>query len=283
MNVVTEITELRATLDSTRASGATVGLVPTMGFLHQGHLSLMTRSVADNDLTLTTIFVNPLQFGEGEDLAAYPRDLERDTELCAGEGVDIVFAPTVDEMYPEPIATTVTVGEVAAPMEGAARPGHFAGVATVVAKLFNIAGTCRAYFGEKDWQQLAVIRRMAADLSFPVEVVGCPIVREADGLACSSRNIYLEPDEREAAAVLSRALRAGVESVDAGERDPDAVRAVVAELIGAEPLVAEPDYIEVVDAHTLARQPTLAGEIRLLVAARVGRARLIDNMGAVAS
>src|SRR5581483_7373625 len=179
-----------------------------MGYLHEGHRSLMAQSVGERDVTLVTIFVNPLQFGANEDLASYPRDLDRDLVMCDAAGVDVVLHPSVEEMYPygTPTLTTVTVAGVSAAMEGASRPTHFAGVATVVAKLFNIAGPCRAYFGEKDWQQLAVIRRMAADLSFPVEVVGCPTVREPDGLAMSSRNVYLTPEERAAAPVLHWAL-----------------------------------------------------------------------------
>jgi pantoate--beta-alanine ligase len=201
--------------------------------------------------------------------------------MCSDEGIDIVLHPSVDEMYPAglPLLTTVTVDEVSATMEGASRPTHFAGVATVVAKLFNIAGSCHAYFGQKDWQQLTVIRRMAADLSFPVDVVGCPTVREGDGLAMSSRNAYLTPDERAAAPVLHWALVAGAAAISAGERDPAKVRQLVSDLIWAEPL-AELDYVDVVDAATLRRVDPLQGELRLLAATRFGRARLIDNEGA---
>jgi pantoate--beta-alanine ligase len=241
----------------------------------------MERSVGERDATLVTIFVNPLQFGAGEDLSSYPRDFERDAAMCEAAGVDVVLLPSVEEMYPQgtPTLTTVTVAAVSAPMEGAARPTHFAGVATVVAKLFAIAGPCRAYFGEKDWQQLAVVRRMAADLSFPVEVVGCPTLREPDGLAMSSRNVYLTAEERAAAPVLHRALLAGVEAIDRGERDPAAVRAVMAAVVAAEPL-AQLEYAEVVDAATLQEIDPLAGNLRLLAAARFGRGRLIDNEGA---
>ncbi|HEX2381302.1 MAG TPA: pantoate--beta-alanine ligase [Acidimicrobiales bacterium] len=281
MRVLETIAETRAALDAARRDGKSIGLVPTMGYLHAGHLSLMHRSAAERDVTVVTVFVNPLQFGANEDLASYPRDFERDAAMCDNAGVDIVVHPSVDEMYPAglPLLTTITVDEISAAMEGASRPTHFAGVATVVAKLFNIAGMCRAYFGEKDWQQLAVIRRMAADLSFPVEVVGCPTVREVDGLAMSSRNAYLAPDERAAAPVLHWALVAGAAAIAAGERDPTRVRALVTELIEAEPL-AELDYAEVVDARTLRGVDPLAGEVRLLAATRFGRARLIDNEGA---
>jgi pantoate--beta-alanine ligase len=252
-----------------------------MGYLHAGHRSLMDRSVAERDVTLVTIFVNPLQFGANEDLASYPRDLERDTAMCEAAGVDLVLHPSVEEMYPHgtPTLTTVTVAEISAPMEGAARPTHFAGVATVVAKLFAIAGTCHAYFGEKDWQQLAVVRRMAADLSFPVEVVGCPTLREPDGLAMSSRNVYLSADQRAAAPALHGALLAGRWAIEAGERNAAAVREVMRAAIAAVP-EAVVDYLEVVDAATLQPVDPLAGELRLLGAARFGKARLIDNVGA---
>jgi pantoate--beta-alanine ligase len=281
VRLVTTIAEARAVLDAARAEDRTVGLVPTMGYLHAGHRSLMDRSIAERDVTFVTIFVNPLQFGAGEDLASYPRDIERDTAMCEEAGVDLVLHPSVEEMYPHgtPTLTTVTVDTISAPMEGAARPTHFAGVATVVAKLFAIAGTCHAYFGEKDWQQLAVVRRMAADLSFPVEVVGCPTLREPDGLAMSSRNVYLTPEERAAAPVLHRALLSGVEVIDAGATDPATVRELMAAIIEAEPL-AKLDYAEVVDAETLQEVDPLAGNLRLLAAARFGRGRLIDNEGA---
>ena len=282
MQVLTTIAETRTLLDKARAEGKTVGLVPTMGYLHEGHRSLMDRSVGARDVTLVTIFVNPLQFGANEDLETYPRDFDRDAAMCDAAGVNVVLHPSVEEMYPfgTPTLTSVSVAEVSAPMEGESRPTHFAGVATVVAKLFNIAGPSHAYFGEKDWQQLAVIRRMAADLSFPVEVVGCPTVREPDGLAMSSRNAYLTAEERVAAPVLHWALVAGAADVAAGERDPAKVRALVADLIHAEPL-AKLDYAEVVGAETLQELDPLVGKLRLLAAVRFGRARLIDNCGVV--
>ena len=284
MQVLTTIAETRSVLDKARADGRSVGLVPTMGYLHAGHRTLMDRAVSAHDVTLVTIFVNPLQFGANEDLSTYPRDFDRDAAMCEAAGVDVVLHPSVEEMYPfgTPTLTSVSVAEVSSPMEGASRPTHFAGVATVVAKLFNIAGPCHAYFGEKDWQQLAVIRRMAADLSFPVEVVGCPTVREADGLAMSSRNAYLTPEERAAAPVVHWALVAGAAAIAAGERDPSRVRALVADLIAAEPL-ADLDYAEVVDAATLQEVDPLVGKLRLLAAVRFGRARLIDNEGATAA
>jgi pantoate--beta-alanine ligase len=272
------IAELGPLLDGERAAGRSVGLVPTMGYLHDGHLALMRRARAEADVVVASIFVNPLQFGAGEDLEAYPRNLDRDGRLADAAGVDVLFVPSADEMFPEPVLTTVSVAQVSEPLEGAARPHHFDGVATVVAKLFAIVGTCRAYFGEKDFQQLAVVRRLARDLSLPVEVVGCPTVREHDGLAMSSRNSYLTPDEREAAPVVYRALRAGMAAILAGERDPAAVGALMGQIIEAEPL-AQLDYAEVVDADSFRIPDPLAGNLRLLAAVRFGRARLIDNVG----
>ncbi|MCU1453883.1 MAG: pantoate--beta-alanine ligase [Acidimicrobiales bacterium] len=281
MQTHTTIASLRSTLDRARAGGARVGLVPTMGFLHAGHVSLLERAVADNDVAAATLFVNPLQFGAGEDLAAYPRDLPRDAALVAAAGVDHLFTPTVEEMYPTPVLTSVSVAGITERFEGASRPTHFAGVATVVAKLFAIAGPCRAYFGEKDFQQVAVVRRMAADLSLPVEVVACPTVREPDGLALSSRNVYLTAEERAAAPVLHRALSAGAAAVTAGERSASVVRDLMRDLIAAEPL-AQLDYVDVVDAATLAPVEPLVGALRLLAAARFGKARLLDNLGVLA-
>lgn len=260
--VVDTIEGFRKVLDAERAEGRTVGLVPTMGYLHEGHASLMRRAAQECDVVATTIFVNPLQFAPTEDLSNYPRDLERDLAIVADVGVAYVFTPSADEMYPGRVLTSVHVDEVSEGMEGASRPTHFDGVATVVTKLFAIAGACRAYLGEKDWQQLQVVRTLVRDLSFPVDVVLCPIVREDDGLAMSSRNVYLSPDQRRAATVLYRALLAG-------SREPERAADVMADVIRSEPL-AELDYAEAV--HD-------GDEIRLLVAARVGSTRLIDNMG----
>ena len=278
--IVTSIAELRAALDAERAAGRSVGFVPTMGYLHDGHGSLIEAAAAANDVTFVSIFVNPLQFAPGEDLEAYPRDLEADAALSVAAGAALIFAPSVEEMYAEPILTNVHVNTVSDPLEGRHRPTHFDGVSTVVSKLFAIAGPCRAYFGEKDWQQLAIVRRMASDLSFPVEVVGCPIVREADGLAMSSRNVYMTSDERAQAVILHRALRHGVEVIEAGERDPDVVERAITTMIERQP-AAEIDYVGVVDATTLLELAPLAGEVRLLTATRFGKARLLDNMGVV--
>jgi pantoate--beta-alanine ligase len=279
LSTVSTIADLRARLDAARAGGQRVGFVPTMGYLHEGHASLMRAARADSGLVVTSIFVNPLQFGAGEDLDAYPRDLAGDSARAEAEGVDLLFVPTGSEMYPEgQVRTTVSVADVSAPLEGRARPTHFAGVATVVAKLFSIVGPCRSYFGEKDFQQVAVVRQMVHDLSMPVDVVACPTVREPDGLALSSRNAYLTADERAAAPVVHAALQVGRMAIDAGERDPAKVRALMADLIAAEPL-ARIDYAEVVDARTLQAVDPLAGELRLLAAVRFGKARLIDNLG----
>jgi pantoate--beta-alanine ligase len=278
MDVVATIAEVRARTDAARAAGRTVGFVPTMGYLHEGHTSLMDAARRDCDLVVASIFVNPLQFGAGEDLASYPRDLPRDLALAEAAGVDLVLAPSVEEMYPRPVLTTVTVDDITARFEGASRPTHFAGVATVVAKLFAIVGAGRAYFGEKDWQQVCVVRRMVADLSLPVEVVACPTHREDDGLARSSRNVYLSDAERAAAPVLHRALQRGAELIAEGERDPAFVEAAMAQLVTNEPLVRL-DYAAAVEASSLASPAVLAGEVRLLIAARVGTPRLLDNVG----
>jgi len=274
----TTIRGLRERLSGVRAAGRTVGFVPTMGFLHAGHRSLVERARAENDVVVVSIFVNPLQFSPGEDFDDYPRDLDRDLEMCAKAGADLVFVPDGREMYPEPMATTVRLGTLADVLCGACRAGHFDGVATVVAKLFSIVGECSAYFGEKDFQQLTIVSRMAADLSLPVRVVGCGTVREPDGLALSSRNAYLSEAERSQAPVLRRALEAGAALVQSGETDPAAVEAEMASVIAGAPL-AEIDYTAAVPASTLTADGPLRGDVRLLVAVRFGKARLIDNIG----
>jgi pantoate--beta-alanine ligase len=265
VELIETIAAFGKTLDAERLAGRRVGLVPTMGYLHEGHAALVRQAAAECDVVAVTIFVNPLQFAAGEDLSSYPRDLDGDRRTAEAAGAEYLFVPEVTEMYPGEVHTTVSVAGESDGLEGASRPSHFAGVATVVAKLFNIAGPSRAYFGEKDWQQLQVVRRMVDDLSFPIEVVGCPIVRDGDGVALSSRNVYLSTTERAAAPVLRRALMAGRDALSNGRSPADAA-ALMAELISAEPL-AQLDYAEVV------------GD-RLLVAARFGTTRLIDNMGA---
>lgn len=277
---------LRKELDRERAAGRTVGLVPTMGALHPGHASLVRRSAAECDVTAVTVFVNPLQFATGEDLSRYPRDLAADLATAAEAGATLVFAPPVEEMFPGGrSATTVRVAGLSDGLEGASRPGHFEGVATVVARLFNLAGPCRAYFGEKDFQQLAVVRRMVADLALPVQVIGCRTVRDHDGVAWSSRNAYLSAGERRAAPVLLRALRAGAEvlATPGGPHPGAEVRRAMARLVAAEPL-ALPDYAEVVDPDTLTPLDVIpAGtEVRLVVAAWIGGTRLIDNLAVTA-
>ena len=285
MRTVTTASAWRAAIERARLGGARVGLVPTMGALHDGHRSLLARARAECGFVTASIFVNPLQFGDPEDIEKYPRTLDADLAQCAVAGVDVVFAPPVREMYPDwprPVATTVTVSEVGDQWEGASRPGHFDGVATVVAKLFSLAGPCRAYFGEKDFQQLAVVRRMAADLSLPVEIVPCETVREPDGLALSSRNVRLSVEQRRAAVVLSRALGAGQAAVTAGMDSPAQLSVVMQGVVATEPLVTL-DYAVAVDAATLA-EPTAVtdpGSLRLLIAATVGPVRLIDNAPAV--
>lgn len=249
-----------------------------MGALHAGHASLMRRAAAECDVVAASIFVNPLQFAPTEDLANYPRDLDGDRAEAGAAGASYLFTPAQREMFPEPPVTIVRVPTNA--LEGAVRPGHFDGVATIVTKLFALAGPCRAYFGEKDYQQLAVIRRLTTDLSLPVKIVACPTVRAADGLALSSRNAYLTSDERAAAPTLYRALQAGRALVeDGGTIDADAVRAVMAEVIARQPRLAL-DYAEVVDPVDLSPLATIGGPVRLLVAAGIGSTRLIDNMGA---
>ena len=279
MEVTGKVERLRELCDRTRGTGGSVGFVPTMGALHQGHLSLVRRARSECGLVVMSIFVNPLQFGAGEDYRDYPRDLDADAELAEREGVDIVFVPEDGVMYPraEP-PTTVDPGPLGEVLEGVSRPGHFRCVCTVVAKLFNMVGPCTAYFGEKDFQQLAIIRSMVRDLDFSVDVEACPTVREPDGLATSSRNAYLSPAERRAATCLYRALTRASEVVAHGERDANVVKAEMAKVIGAEPL-ARIDYVAVVDEeHGFQGTDTIDGPVRALVAARFGSTRLIDNL-----
>jgi pantoate--beta-alanine ligase len=278
--LIESIGDLRAYLDAARGRGHTVGFVPTMGAFHEGHRSLMRAARVNHDTVAVSLFVNPLQFGPTEDLDRYPKDREGDLAAAAAEGVDVVFAPPVEEMYPgfpAPPLTTVSVAGLTEGLCGSSRPGHFDGVATVVTKLFSIVGPSTAYFGKKDAQQLAVVRRMATDLCLPVEIVGCPLVREPDGLAMSSRNRNLSSAEREAATVIHRGLGCGAEVVRGGERDAGKLRRVVANVLTTEPLVRL-EYAEVVAADTLEPVDVLDGEVLVAVAARVGDVRLIDNM-----
>jgi pantoate--beta-alanine ligase len=273
VKTVTTIAEVR----TWRRAPGTLGLVPTMGYLHRGHVSLVERARSENDRVAATIFVNPTQFGPTEDLGSYPRDLQRDTRLLEEAGCDLLFTPAVEEMYPAGFSTAIEVGALAAPLEGSRRPGHFRGVATVVMKLFGIFQPDRAYFGQKDAQQLAVIRRLVRDLNASVEIRGCPTVREDDGLAMSSRNSYLGPDERRAATVLFRALTAVREAFRGGESDAESLRRVMSSVLTREPL-ARVDYVSVADPDTLDELDGVHGPALASLAVFVGRARLIDNM-----
>jgi len=253
-----------------------VGFVPTMGYLHAGHLSLVERARRECASVVVSIFVNPTQFAPTDDLDAYPRDLERDTRLLEEAGADLLWTPTPEVMYPPGFQTWVEVETLTRPLEGARRPGHFRGVTTVVTKLFNGVQPQRAYFGQKDAQQAAVIRRMVRDLNMPVEIVVCPIVRERDGLAMSSRNTYLDPDERQAATVLYRSLSAAKSAYEEGERNADTLRGIVAEIVNAEPL-AKLQYVSCADYDTLEELKTVTGKTLLSMAVHIGTTRLIDN------
>ena len=277
MRRVTSIKEMAAIGRALYRLGKSVGFVPTMGYLHEGHLSLVRRAKRENQVVVVSVFVNPTQFGPNEDLDRYPRDLERDARLLEAEGVDYLFTPTAEEMYPEGYSTWVEVENLTEGLCGAKRPGHFRGVATVVTKLFNLVKPTRAYFGEKDFQQLQVIKRLVSDLNLDVEVVGCPIVREPDGLAMSSRNAYLSPEERESAVALYRALQLAKRLFEGGERDAETVKRKVREFLESYPLVKGVDYVEVVSADTLKPVKTIKEGDLIALAVFVGNARLIDN------
>jgi pantoate--beta-alanine ligase len=274
MKIVTAIAELRKTR---AAFSKPLGLVPTMGYLHEGHLSLVRRARAECASVVVSIFVNPTQFSANEDLSAYPRDLDRDLDLLSAEGVDLVWTPTEDEIYPTGYQTWVTVDNLSQILEGLHRPGHFRGVTTVVAKLFNSVHPDKAYFGQKDAQQVVVIQRMTEDLNFPLEVVVCPTVREPDGLAMSSRNTYLDPKQREAATVLYRSLSAAAQSFKAGERDAEVLRNRMSELLATEPL-AQPQYVSVADPDTLEEFNGSVERALFSMAVYFGKTRLIDNI-----
>jgi len=273
MKTVIAFNDLRATRLSLTG---TFGLVPTMGYLHEGHISLVKRAKEENDHVGVSIFVNPTQFGPNEDLSRYPRDLDRDLQLLSSAGADVVWTPTPEIVYPQNFQTYVNVENVTQPLEGKHRPGHFRGAATVVAKLFNAFTPDRAYFGQKDAQQVIVIKRMARDLNFPLEIIVCPTVREADGLAMSSRNTYLNADERKAATVLYRALTAAKESFAKGERDADTLRAILSSTIAKESLARE-EYVSAADPETLAESNLIRDGVLLSMAVRIGKTRLIDN------
>jgi pantoate--beta-alanine ligase len=278
MDVVSTIAAVRQKLSAHRAAGRSIGFVPTMGYLHKGHMALVDRARAENDVVITSIFVNPLQFAPTEDLTRYPRDLPRDCAMLDAHRCDYVFAPAVEEIYPTPMGTMVDVAVLSSLLEGERRPGHFRGVATVVAKLFGIVQPDRAYFGEKDYQQLLLLRRMTRDLSMPIAIIGVPTIREDDGVACSSRNVFLRPDERAAAPVLSRSLAAAETAVAGGIIDARVLERLVRDVIEAEPLAA-PDLVAVRDADSLcAVEPGVRPRaFVVLLAVRFGRTRLLDQ------
>ncbi|MCM1494831.1 MAG: pantoate--beta-alanine ligase [Bacteroides sp.] len=276
MNIVHTVNEVRVQVKEWRDTGLSVGLVPTMGYLHEGHKSLIDQAVKDNDRVVVSVFVNPMQFGPTEDLASYPRDLNRDAALCEAAGAALIFNPEPENMYSEDFSSFIDMNTLTKGLCGKSRPIHFRGVCTVVGKLFNIVQPDKAYFGQKDAQQLAVIRHMVNDLNFNLEIVGCPIIREEDGLAKSSRNTYLSPKERQAALILSKSLERGRELIEAGERDAETIKQAVTELIQTEPL-ARIDYVELVDWNTLEPVERIEGPVLNAIAVYIGKTRLIDN------
>lgn len=276
MQIVATVEEVRAQVRAWRQEGLSVGLVPTMGYLHEGHKSLIDKAVEHNDRVVVSVFVNPIQFGPGEDLATYPRDLDRDAALCENAGANLIFHPEPENMYFDDFCTYIDMDGLTKGLCGKTRPTHFRGVCTVVGKLFNIVQPDRAYFGQKDAQQLAVIRRMVRDLNFNLEIVGCPIIREEDGLAKSSRNTYLSPEERKAAVILHKGLTRGEELVNQGEKNANVVKAAIREVIESEPL-AKIDYVEIVDFDNMKEIETLERPFLAAVAVYIGKTRLIDN------
>ena len=276
MQIVKTVEDVRKQVKVWRERGLSVGLVPTMGYLHEGHKSLIDKAVEQNDCVVVSVFVNPIQFGPTEDLATYPRDLEHDAAICEEAGADLIFHPQPEEMYYDDFCTYIDMDNLTKGLCGRTRPTHFRGVCTVVGKLFHIVGPDRAYFGQKDAQQLAVIRRMVRDLNFPLQIVGCPIVREEDGLAKSSRNTYLSPEERKAAVILHKGLEKGEEMVRAGERDAGKVKKAICDIIESEPL-AKIDYVDIVDFDNIQEKEVLEGSVLAAVAVYIGNTRLIDN------
>ena len=276
MKVVKTIKEVREIVGGWRQEGLSVGLVPTMGYLHEGHQSLIKKSASQNDRTVVSVFVNPIQFGPNEDLEAYPRDLNRDIKAVEEAGGDLIFNPEPSEMYPGHFTSFIDTTETTELLCGAVRPVHFRGVCTVVGKLFNIVTPDRAYFGQKDAQQLATIRRFVRDLNFPLEIIACPIVREEDGLAKSSRNTYLNAEERQAALILSKSLKKGKEAIESGGKDAKTIIAIIKNSLQSEPL-ARIDYVEVVDFENIQRVDKIEGETLVAIAVYIGKTRLIDN------
>lgn len=274
MKILKSISEVRRVVNNNKDKQ--IGFVPTMGFLHEGHLSLIKKAREENELVFVSIFVNPTQFGENEDLDSYPRDLERDSNLCLNAGVDYIFLPNANEMYGEKFSTFVQVDKLREGLCGKSRPVHFNGVCTVVTKLFNIVKPNKAYFGEKDAQQLAIIKRLVKDLNSDVEIIGCPIVREKDGLAKSSRNTYLSVEERNAAIILNKSLTLAKEKIQAGERDSEIIIKLIEEVINSEKL-ARIDYIEVVDSLSMEKVERIEKSVLVAIAVFIGKTRLIDN------
>lgn len=277
MQVCKTVSEVRAIIEGWKRKDLSLGFVPTMGYLHGGHRSLIDRSVRQNDRTIVSIFVNPIQFGPGEDLESYPRDLNADTRLCEEAGADLIFAPSPEEMYPESVLTTVDVSELGNHLCGASRPGHFRGVCTVVTKLFHIIDPNRAYFGQKDIQQLMILKRMTRDLNFCTQIISCPTVREADGLAMSSRNSYLDAEQRKQATVLFAGLKKAEQALKNKERDCYVLKSLIAQTIG-EAKNATIDYVEAVDPERLEPLERVNGGVILAVAVKFGKTRLIDNL-----
>lgn len=276
MKISGSISEVRQIVKEWRKEGLTVGLVPTMGYLHEGHKSLIDKAVKENDRVVVSVFVNPIQFGPTEDLASYPRDLERDAKLCEEAGANLIFHPEKEEMYFDDFSSFVEVQGVSKGLCGKSRPIHFRGVCTVVTKLFNIVKPDRAYFGQKDAQQLAVVKRMVRDLNMDIEIIGCPIIREEDGLAKSSRNTYLSPEERKAAVILSKSLKLGKEAIEAGERDCKKIIDIITNNINTEKL-AKIDYVEIVDPLSIENIDKIENSALVAMAVYIGKTRLIDN------
>lgn len=276
MKIAGTVAEVREQVKQWRREGLTVGLVPTMGFLHEGHKSLIDRAVKENDRVVVSVFVNPTQFGPNEDFESYPRDMDKDSALCEAAGASLIFHPEPSEMYLDGYSTFVDMSTLTGGLCGKTRPIHFRGVCTVVSKLFNIVTPDRAYFGQKDAQQLAVIRHMVRDLNFGIEIVGCPIIREEDGLAKSSRNTYLNAEERAAATILSKALKEGKAALESGERDAAKVKQIVTDKINSEKL-SKIDYVEIVDWNNLEPVEKVADDVLCAVAVYIGKTRLIDN------
>lgn len=276
MNIYNKVSQVRNQVKEWKRAGLSVGFVPTMGYLHEGHESLIRKAASENDKVVVSIFVNPTQFGPNEDLEKYPRDLKKDSLICAGAGADLIFHPEVEEMYVKDAYTSVNMNGLTDGLCGKSRPTHFSGVCTVVTKLFNIVPADKAYFGEKDAQQLAIIKKMVEDLNIDIQIIGCPIIREEDGLAKSSRNIYLSPVEREAALVLNKSLKVARKAIEAGVKNTSDLKGLIVDMIEKEPL-AKIDYVEIVDSRSLKEVDFIEENVLVALAVYIGKTRLIDN------